>query len=148
MVNTLYDSPRMELNKPHIISLPKIIDVRGNLSVLEHPGGLPFDPVRAYWMHDAPGGATRPGHAFYTTRQLLVALSGSIDIITDTGSKAQQWSLTQADKALYVPELTWCEVERFSTNAVLLVVASTLFDRTDYIDSREALYQLIEDNNG
>lgn len=66
--------------KIELIELPKILDERGNLSVIEAEQHIPFDIKRVYWIYDVPGGELRGSHAFKDTNELIVALSGSFDM--------------------------------------------------------------------
>ena len=77
----------MNLNEVRIISLPKILDPRGNLSFFENNKQIPFDIKRTYWIYDVPGGEIRGSHAFKKTNEFIVALSGSFDIILHDGKK-------------------------------------------------------------
>ena len=72
--------------KPEIIQLPKILDPRGNLTFIEKGAQVPFEIKRAYWIYDVPGGEERHGHAFRTSAELIVALSGSFDVVVDCGN--------------------------------------------------------------
>ena len=68
-----------------IINLPKIIDRRGNLSIIEEMKNIPFEIKRCFWIYDVPGGEIRGGHAYRTTQEFIVALSGSFDVVIDDG---------------------------------------------------------------
>lgn len=122
-------------DKPMLYSLPRIKDPRGNLSFMQDPDQLPFAIARCYWVYDVPGDAGRDGHAYYTSREMVVALSGSFDVTVDRGdgSAPEKFHLNRSYNALYVPPMCWREFDNFSTNSVALVVASTLFDEADYI---------------
>lgn len=136
----------MDSNKPRIISLVKIADRRGNLAVWQSGSSLPFDICRTYWISDAPAGAMRYGHAYYTTAEVIVALSGSIEISTERAGEISRFTLSSPDKGLLVPPMTWREIYNFSSNAVALVMASTLYDEVDYIRNKEQFDQLISDD--
>ena len=122
-------------DEPRIISLTKIPDPRGNLSVIEENKDVPFKINRVYWISDVPGGAERSGHAYYENMEMIVALSGSFEVIIDDGVGEQKFLLNRADMALFVPKLTWRKLDNFSTNSVALVLASTFYDEKDYIYS-------------
>jgi len=115
-----------------IIDLPKVEDERGNLTFTGE-SQLPFAIKRAYWIYDVPGGQTRGGHAFKEQKELIVSLSGSFDVVIDNGSHEQTVHLNRSYYGLYVPNRLWRHMENFSTNAVALVVASTLYDARDYV---------------
>ena len=128
--------------KPTIINLPKILDPRGNLTFIEGQNHIPFDIKRAYWIYDVPGGESRGGHAFKLTEELIVALSGSFDVILNDGSKEYRFSLNRSYYGLYVPSMNWRVLENFSTNSLAIVIASTDFDKDDYIRDFDQFCQL------
>lgn len=133
----------MKTTLPYIIHLKKITDRRGNLSVIEQCADIPFEIKRTYWIYDVPGGEKkRSGHAYFQNEEFIVALTGSFDIVTDSGNKETIFSLNQADKGLYIPKMTWRKIENFSTNAVALVVASTPYNENDYICNRRTFKKL------
>ena len=116
-----------------LISLPQIADGRGNLTFIESRSHVDFAIERVYYLYDVPGGADRGGHAHRTLRQLLIALSGSFDVHTDSGSERQRFHLNRANTGLYLPPMTWREIDNFSGGSVCLVVASAHFDESDYL---------------
>ena len=119
--------------KPRIIELPKFLDSRGNLSVIEELKDVPFSIERAYWIYDVPGGEFRGGHAYKDNQEFIVALSGSFDVILDDGINKQSYNLNRSYYGLYVPNGIWREMANFSTNSLALVLASTKFNEEDYI---------------
>lgn len=121
----------MEL--PQIINLPKFLDERGNLSFIEEEKHIPFKIARSYWIYDVPGGEIRGGHAYKENQEFIVALSGSFDVILDDGKEKQTFHLNRSYYGLYVPKGWWRSMENFSTNSLALVVASTSYDKYDYI---------------
>jgi len=123
----------MKISKCYIIDLPKIEDSRGNLSFLEEEAHIPFEIKRTYWIYDVPGGQVRGGHAFKEQQELIVALSGSFDVIVDNGIKKETFSLNRSYYGLYVPATFWREMVNFSTNSLALVVSSTQYLENDYI---------------
>ena len=120
-------------NKIKIINLPKIEDYRGNLSYIEEGNHIPFIIKRVYWIYDVPGGESRGSHAFKETEELIIALSGSFDIILHDGKAEHKFSLNRSYYGIYVPEMTWRRLENFSTNSLAFVMASTEYSETDYI---------------
>lgn len=120
-------------NKARIIQLPKFLDKRGNLSVIEEWKNIPFKIERTYWIYDVPGGEARGGHAYKENQEFIVALSGSFDVILDDGKERQTYSLSRSYHGLYVPKGIWREMNNFSTNSLALVLSSTLYDKEDYI---------------
>lgn len=123
----------MQSAEPQIIQLPKITDLRGNLTFLQSPDSVPFDIARCYWVYDVPSGLSRDGHAYYTSQELIVALNGAFDVEVDNGHKVTTYRLQRPDRGLLVPPRHWRTIENFTTNGVALVLASTLYDADDYI---------------
>ena len=128
----------MILDKPKIIKLPKILDVRGNLSIVEELKDVPFHINRTYWIYDVPGGEVRGWHAFIENEEFIIALSGSFDVLLDNGMEVKTYSLNRSYYGLYVPNGVWRQMLNFSTNSLALVIASTSFDVSDYIYDYEA----------
>lgn len=115
-----------------IIDLPKHSDPRGNLSVVEGGIQTPFDIARVYYLYDVPGGSSRAGHGHVELQQLMIAMSGSFDVIVDDGYERKKFHLNRSYYGLYIPKMMWREVENFSSGGVCLVMASTRFDKADY----------------
>lgn len=123
----------MDKKSPQIISLPKFLDDRGNLSFLENESQLPFVIQRVHWIYDVPGGEERGGLAYKTTEEFVVAMSGSFDVIVDDGTTQQKFTLNRSYYGLYIPAGTWRAIENFSTNSVAVIAASTHYDSVDGI---------------
>ena len=118
---------------PHIINLPKIEDPRGNLTFIEEENHIPFEIKRVYWIYDVPGGQMRGGHAFKKQQELIVALSGSFDVMVDDGKEKKTFSLNRSYYGLYIPSGLWREMNNFSTNSLAMVITSTFYHEDDYI---------------
>lgn len=116
-----------------IIELPKIEDPRGNLSFFEHPNQLPFKISRTYWIYDVPGGEIRGSHAFKNQNELIIALSGSFDVILHDGKKEVKFSLNRSYYGLFVPKMTWRRIENFSTNSLAFIATDLSFNENEYI---------------
>lgn len=116
-----------------VVELPKYLDARGNLSVIEEMKEIPFKIERAYWIYDVPGGEHRGGHAYKKNNEFIVAMSGSFDVILDDGKEEQVFHLNRSYYGLYVPKGLWREMKNFSTNSLALVLSSTCYDKEDYI---------------
>lgn len=127
---------------PGLVDLPKFLDQRGNLSFIEEENHLPFRIKRVYWIYDVPGGEHRGGHAFRNTEELIVALSGSFDVVLNDGKKEHRFSLNRSYYGLYVPAMIWRVLENFSTNSLALIIASTEYEANDYIRDFELFRQL------
>lgn len=121
------------MNTPKLIELPKFIDARGNLSVIEEYKEIPFKIERIYWIYDVPGGESRGGHAYRENQEFIVALSGSFDLVLGNGIEKQVFHLNRSYYGLYVPKGYWREMNNFSTNSLALVLASIKYDKSDYI---------------
>lgn len=116
-----------------IIDLPKILDLRGNLSFFENSNQIPFDIKRTYWIYDVPGGDMRGSHAFKESHEFIIALSGSFDVVLNDGKNEMKYSLNRSYYGLYVPNLLWRSMENFSTNSLALIVSSIPYNVNDYI---------------
>ena len=123
----------MSFDKVRIITLPKFLDTRGNLSVIEGTKDIPFRIERTYWIYDVPGGEKRGGHAYKNNQEFIVALSGSFDVVLDDGHERRTYSLNRSYYGLYVPRGLWRTMDNFSTNSFALVLASIKYDKDDYI---------------
>lgn len=130
--------------KPYIISLPKHLDNRGNLSVIEEEKDIPFRIKRTYWIYDVPGGENRGGHAYKKNQEFIVAMSGSFDILLNDGKMKWKFHLNRSYYGLYVPHGMWREMENFSTNSLALVLSSTKYDKCDYIRDYESFIKMKE----
>lgn len=119
------------------ISIPKIEDPRGNLSVIEKEV-VPFDIKRVYYLYDVPAGAERGGHAHIQQREFLIALSGSFDVILNDGKTEKTVTLNKPFEGLLINEGIWRELKNFSSGSVCLVVASDVFEEADYIRDFQA----------
>ncbi len=123
----------MPLEQCKIIDLPKIHDPRGNLSFIENGRPIPFAIKRVYWIYDVPGGTVRGGHAYQELQEFFIALSGSFDVVLFDGQNSKTVTLNRSYFGLWVPSMIWRRLENFSTNAVCLILASTLYSEEDYL---------------
>jgi dTDP-4-dehydrorhamnose 3,5-epimerase-like enzyme len=122
----------MSLEDCKIIDLPKISDPRGNLTFIEGGQHIPFDIRRVYYLYDVPGGAERGGHAHKALSQLIIAMSGSFDVILDEGGEKKRFHLNRSYQGLYVCPMMWRELDNFSSGSVCMVLASNIYEESDY----------------
>jgi dTDP-4-dehydrorhamnose 3,5-epimerase-like enzyme len=115
-----------------IIDLPKIQDPRGNLTFIESNNHIPFDIERVYYLYDVPGGSERGGHAHKELHQLIIAMSGSFDVLLDDGKEKKRVHLSRSYYGLYVCPMIWRELDNFSSGSVCMVLASNKYDEADY----------------
>ena len=116
-----------------LIELPKVTDTRGNLTVAEGAGLVPFSIKRVYWVYDVPAGESRGGHAHKRLKQLVVALSGSFTVTLDNGYERRTVLLNHPWQGLLIDVNTWRTLDDFSSGAVCMVLASEHFEEEDYI---------------
>jgi len=126
-----------------IITLPKIEDPRGNLSVLEG-SNIPFEIKRVYYLYDVPSGAERGGHAHKAQQEFIIAVSGSFEVVLNDGKEQKVYHLFKPNEGLYVPVNTWRELRNFSSGSVCLVVSSATFDELDYIRDFDAFLAFLK----
>lgn len=122
----------MSINNCTMVYLPKITDPRGNLTFVEGRAHIPFDIQRVYYLYDVPGGAERGGHAHKGLQQLVIAMSGSFDVVLDDGREKKRYHLNRSYKGLYVCPMIWRELDNFSSGSVCMVLASNRYDEDDY----------------
>lgn len=130
------------MNEPTIVSLPKFLDARGNLSFVEQLNHIPFEIKRTYWIYDVPGGESRGGHAFHRNEEFIIALSGAFDVVVDDGKNKQRYTLNRSYYGLYVPAGWWREIENFSTNSLALEFGSMHYDVSDYVRDYDEFLKL------
>jgi dTDP-4-dehydrorhamnose 3,5-epimerase-like enzyme len=115
-----------------LLELPVIQNPQGNLTFIEEQRHVPFPIARVYYLYDVPGGAMRGGHAHRALEQLIVAISGSFDVIIDDGSARKTVTLNRSRIGLYMPPMIWRELVNFSSGSVCMVLASAYYDEADY----------------
>ena len=132
----------MQIQQPKIINLPKILDDRGNITFLEGEDHIPFKIKRTYWIYDVPGGEIRGGHAYKSTHEFIIAISGSFDVVLDNYKETKIYPLNRSYFGLYVPNMIWRKLENFSTNSLCLILASDDYDESEYIRDYEMFKQI------
>lgn len=116
------------------MDFPKILDKRGNLTFIQNQDQLPFDIQRVFWTYDVPGGEQRGAHAYKSQEEIIIALSGSFEVvITHPDGRIEKYALNRSYFGLYLPPLTWRHMENFSTNALGLHLSSSTYNFEDYI---------------
>ena len=133
----------MNLSSCKMVELPKISDPRGNLTFIEGNSHVPFDIRRVYYLYDVPGGAERGGHAHKGLSQLIIAMSGSFDVVLDDGREKDRFHLNRSYQGLYVCPMIWRELDNFSSGSVCMVLASNAYDESDYYRDYEAYIEAI-----
>ncbi len=132
----------MSIDEVKIINLPKILDDRGNLSFFQNEDQIPFNIKRAYWIYDVPGGEHRGGHAYKDLQEVIIALSGSFDVVIDDGVEKKNITLNRSYNALYIPKMIWRRLENFSTNSLAFIVTDKLYDVEQYVRDYEQFKSL------
>lgn len=122
-----------------MIHFPIISDPRGNLTFIESQNHVPFKIKRVFWIYDVPGGETRGGHAYKTNEEIIIALSGSFDVVTSDKGNIAKHTLNRSYSGIYLPPLTWRHLENFSTNALALIISSNVFNESDYIRDKKTI---------
>jgi len=125
------------LSNIQLIQLPVIEDVRGNLAFLQNDV-LPFELKRIYYLFDVPSTAFRGGHSHIDQQEILIALSGSFEVVLDDGFEKKTFLLNKPNIGLWIPTGIWRELQNFSSGALCLVVASDVFIEEDYIRDYDA----------
>jgi dTDP-4-dehydrorhamnose 3,5-epimerase-like enzyme len=120
------------LSDINIIDFPVVEDARGNLAYIQE-GVVPYAFKRIYYLFDVPGGAERGGHSHIAQHEVLIALSGSFDVVLDDGAQKQTYTLNRPGKGLHITTGIWRELQNFSSGAVCLVIAQDVFEEADYI---------------
>lgn len=117
----------------NVMELPKVLNRAGNITAVNNLGEIPFEIKRVYYLYDVPGGETRGGHAHKELQQLIVAASGSFDVVLDDGKIKKTITLNRPNFGLYITPGIWRDLNNFSSGAVLLVLASQPYSEDDYI---------------
>lgn len=125
-----------------LIEINKIPDQRGNLSFLQSNKEVPFEIQRVYWIYDVPGGEMRGGHAYRNLNEVIIALSGSYDVVLHDGEKEYRYQLNRSYYGLYVPKMMWRKIENFSTNSLALILTDDLYNEDEYIRDFDAFKEM------
>jgi hypothetical protein len=136
----------MSIEQCCLLTFPKITDARGNLTFVEGNRHAPFDIKRVYYLYDVPGGENRGGHAHKALQQIIIALSGGFDVLLDDGKIQKTVTLNRAYQGLYLPVMIWRELVNFSSGSVCLVLASELYEESDYFRNYEEFLKAAHSN--
>jgi dTDP-4-dehydrorhamnose 3,5-epimerase-like enzyme len=128
------------LDRCRLIDLPKIDRPEGAITPVQGSIEIPFDIARVYYIYDIVRGASRGGHAHRSLQQLIVAAMGRFVVVLDDGVEQREVELDRADQGLYIPGMVWRDLERFSSGAICVVLASLPFAEADYIRDRDDYY--------
>lgn len=131
----------MSLADCRIMDFPRVKEPRGNLTFIEGGRHVPFEIKRVYYLYDVPGGAERGGHAHKDLHQLIIAMSGSFDVVLNDGAAQKRFHLNRSYFGLYVCPMIWRELDNFSSGSVCMVLASNLYDEFDYFRDYNAFLQ-------
>lgn len=120
------------LKDTSLIEIPKVHDERGSLAVIEK-NVIPFNIKRVYYLYDVPSDSYRGGHAHLEQQSVIIALSGSFEVILDDGESRKRIMLNKPTQGLFIPTNIWREIDNFSSGAVCLVLASTEYNENEYL---------------
>ncbi len=135
----------LDFSNCRIIDLPKVEDARGNLTFIEGNNHIPFEIKRVYYLYDVPGGESRGGHAHKNLQQFIIAANGSFDVILDNGQQKKRFHLNRSYYGLYIKNMTWRELDNFSSGSVCLVLASDVYDEDDYIRDYDTFKEIVKE---
>ena len=138
--------PTRRISLCKLITFPKVTDYRGNLTFIESKKHIPFEIKRVYYLYDVPTEAQRGGHAHIKLEQIIIALSGSFEVLVDDGYTRKNFFLNRPHYGLYIPPGIWRELLNFSSNSVALVLASEFYDESDYIRDYDEFKDMIKAN--
>jgi hypothetical protein len=127
-----------------LIKLPKILDVRGNLTFIEGNNHIPFEIKRVFYLYDVPGGEKRAGHALKTCDQFIIAAAGSFNVHLDDGINKTTYHLNRSYYGLYIPAMVWREIDDFSSCSVCLVLASEEYSEEGYYREYEDFVKAVK----
>lgn len=122
----------MGIDDCKLIELPVFQNPQGNLTFIEEEREVPFPIARVFYLYDVPGGAARGGHAHRALEQMIIAVTGSFDIVVDDGENRKKITMNRSRIGLYMPPMIWGELTNFSSGSVCLVLASAYYDEADY----------------
>jgi dTDP-4-dehydrorhamnose 3,5-epimerase-like enzyme len=122
-----------DIHSCNVVELTKIHNRAGNITIIQNGSHQPFNVKRVYYLYDVPGGSERGGHAHKTLYQLIVAASGSFDVILDDSRNKKIIQLNSPNFGLLIIPGIWREIVNFSSGAICLVLASEKYNEDDYL---------------
>ncbi len=122
----------MGVHQCKVFDLPVVHAPEGNLTFVEGSKHVPFEIARIYYLYDVPGGATRGGHAHRSLEQVMIAISGSFEVLLEDGAEKKAVTLSRSHQGLYICPMIWRELVNFSSGSVCMVLASAHYDEADY----------------
>ena len=126
-------SKAIEMNRPFLINLSKISDLRGNLTFIQYPEHISFEIKKVEWIYDVPSGRNKIGYGSKTSKEIIVCLSGSIEVFVTNNQTEESYNLSRPYSALVIPEMNWRQLRNFSTNAVVMILNSAKNEKNDLI---------------
>ena len=132
------------INDVKLLNLRTFIEPDGNLVPIESKHDIPFDIKRIFYVYGVNDQNDRGKHAHYKTKQVLICLSGEVEVICDDGVHRKKYKLTKPHQAIYIPEMIWDEQRYISEDAVLLVLSNTYYDSKDYIEDYDEFLMMRE----
>jgi acetyltransferase-like isoleucine patch superfamily enzyme/dTDP-4-dehydrorhamnose 3,5-epimerase-like enzyme len=145
--NNIENIIELSVNRAKIIKLPKIFDLRGGLIFGEYDKHLPFSPKRFFVISSVPTIQVRGEHAHKEQHQLLICLQGTCSIVLDDGINREEIELNSQEVGLYIPPMIWGIQYKYSANAILLVLASDIYDPEDYIRDYDQYLDILREKN-
>ena len=115
-----------------ILSLPKVEDNRGSLTVIENNKNIPFKIKRVFYLYSVPNGASRGAHAHKKLHQFLIPIAGSFKVTVSNIKDEETILLNKPWEGIYIPPMIWASESDFKKNSVCLVLASDIYEENDY----------------
>jgi dTDP-4-dehydrorhamnose 3,5-epimerase-like enzyme len=132
----------MTINDVKLLNLRTFIEPDGNLIPVESGHDIPFDIKRIFYVYGVNNQDDRGKHAHHKTKQVLICLSGEVEVVCDDGIHRKKYKLTKPHQAIYIPEMIWDEQRYISKDSVLLVLSNTHYDFKDYIENYDEFLKI------
>ena len=132
----------MTINDVKLLNLRTFIEPDGNLIPVESGHDIPFDIKRIFYVYGVNDQDDRGKHAHHKTKQVLICLSGEVEVVCDDGVHRKKYKLTKPHQAIYIPEMIWDEQRYISKDSVLLVLSNTHYDFKDYIENYDEFLKI------